>query len=136
MERLSKADLDAAISQLSMCARFPSDEGARAAIQLLLAHICPSCEALDWLVGEFVNRIGEWKGPVELRGVLCTRYPPVDGIEATCSIAGYRPEDAEARNYDRHQQLKAGGWMDGQELKKLCESERLRLLEGGKGWKQ
>lgn len=129
----SKTDLDAAIAQLSICARFPGDEAARAAIQLLLARMCPSREALDWLVLEFVNRIGEWRGPVELRGVLCTRYRPQDGIEATCSIPGYRPEDGEARAYDRHLQLKAGGLTDERELRKLCDSEGLRLLEGGKG---
>lgn len=107
--KFRKNDLDLAIAKLSMCSRFPADEGARAAVQALLARICPSREALDWLVDEFVDRIGEWRGPVELRGVLCRRYRPCDGIEATSSIAGYRPEDGERITLQRHQQLKAGG---------------------------
>jgi len=107
--KFSQRDLTLAISQLATCRFFPADEGARAAIAILLARICPHKEALEWLVGQFINRINDWRGPGELRGVLCTRYRPADGIEANCSVTpGYRPEDGEARTFGEHQQRKVG----------------------------
>lgn len=104
--------LEKAVAKLSMCRFFPPDEMARAAIEQLLARICPDQEALTWLVDEFVNHIGEWRGPVELRAILCTRYKPSDGIEADSLLLGYTPRDGETRTLDRHQQLKVDGLAD------------------------
>lgn len=134
--RFSKHDLTIAVGRLSMCRFFPTDEATRAAIGVLLAKICPSKEALNWLVDQFVNQIGEWRGPVELRGVLCWRYKPADGIEASASISGYRPEDGEAQVFDQHQQLKAGGWAEEAGQRQLAASS-LKLIEGmKKEWPQ
>jgi len=124
--KFSRNDLKAAVADLSMLRYFPADEGTRAAVAALLAAICPDKEALLWLVDEFTNRIGEWRGPKELRAVLSTRWMPADGIEATSEIAGYTPADGEARSLERHAQLKAqdrvGGWIE--------DPESLRLIGG------
>lgn len=138
--QFTNRDLQAAINELSMCEYFPSEAGARGAIQLLLARMCPDREALEWLVREFVDRIGKWHGPVELRGILCTRYKPADGIEASSSLPGYRPEDAYERHLEQHAQRKCGGWLEGaegrapelpmtEESMKLLEAAKTRLMK-------
>lgn len=139
-KKFDKHYIELALDRLSMCRYFPSDSGARAAIGLLLARICPNREALDWLVGEFVDRVGEWRGPVELRAVLCWHYRPADGIEATSQIPGYRPEDGEALNLERHAQLTGGGWTEEaeprrRELPMAPESRRL-IASMVREWKQ
>lgn len=144
MKKFTQRDLQLAIGRLGMCRFFPADAPSRAAIEALLARMCPHKEALEWLVDEFINRINDWQGPGELRGVLCTRYKPDDGIEANCSIPGYRPQDGEAICFDRHQQLKVEGLADvpndPEEHRRLAgmdvDSRRL-LIEGmKKDWPQ
>jgi hypothetical protein len=95
-----------------MCEFFPREEATQAAIMRLLAQMCPSREALLWLVSTYVNRIGKWHGPAELRGVLATRYRPSDGIEAYSSLPGFTPADSEAAWAEQHEQLKQGGWTE------------------------
>jgi hypothetical protein len=131
--KFTAQDLDTAIADLSMCQFFPADEATRSSIQLLLVKMCPNREALTWLVDQFVNRIGEWRGAVELRAVLCWHYRPADGIEATSAIAGYSADDGERANYDQQQQLKAGGWTEGAEPRRIeapMAPEPLRLVAG------
>lgn len=135
--KFSEKDLEWAVTNFGMCQYFPqSDPVFRAALQLLLAKMVPDKQALDWLVGEFVNRIGTWYGSAALRGVLCWKYKPADGIECTSSIPGYRPEDGEARIYEEHQQLKSGGWTAETEGLQIAESSR-KLIDGiRKDWPQ
>jgi hypothetical protein len=94
-DRFSKADLAKANARLKMLCFYPPDSEAQSAVMELLAKMCPHLEALNWLVDAMVNHIGTWKGPMELRGLLCWRYPPADGVEAVCSIPGFTPEDGE-----------------------------------------
>ena len=42
-----------------------------------------------------IDRVGEWKGPKELRGIFCTRFKPRDGIEELSQTSGFTPEDSE-----------------------------------------
>jgi hypothetical protein len=107
--KFDRADLEAAMSMLKMLSYFPPDPGAQGAVMELLAKMCPSREALGWLIETMTNIVGEWKGPAELRGLLCTQFRPADGIERSCSIPGFRPDDFEAKHYDEHQAIKAGG---------------------------
>jgi hypothetical protein len=88
---------------------WPADPATRAEIGALLARMVPSREALDWLVGTLIDQVGDWPGPAEVRGILCWHYKPADGIERSCSLVGFRPEDGERRSYDAHLALKAGG---------------------------
>ncbi len=110
MDRFTKRDLDLASARLSMLKYLPTGEGAQAAIQALLAEMCPHKQALTWLVDTLVNRIGEWPGPAELRGLLCWKFQPADGIEATCNLQGFRPVDAEAMQIEKHEAIKGGGF--------------------------
>lgn len=132
-ERFSQFDLEMAVAELSMCEYFPTDDPTRAAIMRLLARICPHEEALRWLVRTFVDRIGRWHGPTELRAVLATRYRPADGVDpvdglAPCStLPGFRPGDSEESTYDAHEQLKIG-WTQQAPPKQIAADPRLRLV--------
>ncbi len=94
--------------RLSLCRYFPSDPAVIPMIAEMLKEMVPSREALDWLVNTMVNEVGEWQGPVELRGILCTRYKPLDGREAESSHCRFSPAANEARYLTEHAQLKAG----------------------------
>ena len=70
-------------------------------------------EHLAWLTDMMVNHVGEWQGPKELRGLLCSRYKPLDGIEEYTSIAGFAPADCEEtgtlkRHTRRYKQMERG----------------------------
>jgi hypothetical protein len=111
--RFTESDLLEANKRMKMLTFYPPDPEAQAAIMELLARMCPHREALQWLVDQMVNCVGTWKGPMELRGVLCWHYPPADGIEANCSISGFTPADGERltleRGYEYHpRELEAG----------------------------
>lgn len=100
--KFNESDLRRANSRLAMLQYYPTDPMTQAAIQELLAKMCPSLEALEWLTNTMVNRVGTWKGSLELRGALCWRYRPDDGVEANCSLPGFRPEDGEQISLERH----------------------------------
>jgi hypothetical protein len=119
-EILSFEDLNDACDDLAMLPFFPHE--SRSAVMRLLAVMCPSREALKWLITETVNHVGKWPGPAELRGLLCTRYDAADGVDGYCSLPGYSAAEMEAKAIERHEQLKAGGW----------EAERLAQLAAGK----
>jgi hypothetical protein len=119
-DKFTKQDLERACDNLAMLPFFPVE--ARAAVMRLLATMCPSKQALDWLITETVNRVAKWPGPAELRGLLCTRYDAADGVDGYCSLPGYSAAEMEAKAIERHEQLKVGGW----------EAERLTQLAAGK----
>ena len=98
---------------------FPSDPNARGALMEFLVLICPHKESLEWLVSELVNKIGEWPGAAELRGLLSTRYMPADGMRTDCGIPGYRPEDYERQELDRHETRKVGGLIEDDPMRSL-----------------
>jgi len=128
--KFTETDLNLAVVKLSMLKFFPTDPLTQSAVMDLMRDMCESKEALDWLVSTMVNRVGVWNGPKELRGLLCTRFPPADGVEAFCSIPGYRPEDSEAKALEEHAQLKAGGTLP----EALEDRKLIKLLADGKKW--
>lgn len=100
--------ITAAVEELGICKYFPSGEGERKAIMRLIRAMVNTKQQLDWLVSVMVNKIGEWRGPVELRGVFCSRFRPADGAEADCAATpGFTPDELEARTIVSHQDLKA-----------------------------
>ena len=113
-----------AVEQMAMLQYFPSDASARKGIMHLLAAIVDRAERLQWLVDAMVNHIGTWYGPVELRGVYCTRFRPADGIEAYCiQSAGFTAMDIEAENNQGHPRL------DRQEAERLDGAAIRGLLQ-------
>ncbi len=124
--KFTKADLEKANARLMMCPFYPTDPMAQAAVMDLLRRMCPSKEALEWLVTTVVNRVGKWPGPAELRGLLCWKFPPADREEGVCSIPGFTWMDGEERTLNEHLQLKADGYSgEAPKLIKAAEPKRL-----------
>lgn len=96
-----------AVDELATLPYFPGDE--RGVVMMRLRRMCPTRTALQWLVDETMNHLDRWPGLAELRGILCTRYTPADGIDHWSTLPGYRAQDAEARFLEGHEQLKLQG---------------------------
>lgn len=95
-----KLQIARAVDELSILRYFPPEPAQRAGIMALMERFIPpgNSDQLEWLVWTMIDRVGEWHGPVELRGVFCTRYRPADGIEANCMVSpGFTPEEMESR---------------------------------------
>lgn len=76
---------------------FPADAKVREIIVRDMESMVPTVAALNWLVEQYVRKIGEWHSLKELRGVLCAYCDPLDGIQAVSEIPGYTPQDCEQR---------------------------------------
>ncbi len=127
--RFNKADLEVAMGRLGMLSYFPSEPSIQAAIMDLLARMCPHREALEWLVDQMVNHVGQWKGPAELRGVLCWRWTPADGVEASCSIPGFTPSDGEALTIERSGEREMRALPPaGSDARMILDSTKLKRL--------
>jgi hypothetical protein len=96
-------------------------EAARASVMRYLAEMCPHREALRWLVRQVVNYAAKWPGLAEVRGILCQRYDPADGIDGYSTIPGYRADDAEMRYILRERQAFAALPPPGEALAQLVE---------------
>lgn len=96
--RPSSSDIIAAMVELSTLRYFPADDLTKRAVMSQIMRYCDRSDGLSWLVSQLVNRVGQWPGPAEVRGLYCSRFKPADGIEANCSLPGFTAEDGEARN--------------------------------------
>jgi hypothetical protein len=93
--RPTQQQLEAAVAQMTILRYFPAESIARAMVMDLLSRLVGTAEQLNWLTRTLVDRVGEWHGPAELRGIFCTRFKPADGIEADCSVRGFTAGDSE-----------------------------------------
>ena len=114
--KITNQHLQVALVQLAMLKFFPQGQ-AQKAIAIFLEQICGDADRLQWLVAQLVNHVGEWPGPAEVRGLLCTRYRPADGQEANCTLPGYSPADGEAKSASR-------------DVTKLAAPDAQKLLAG------
>jgi len=90
-------EIQKAVERLAALRYFPGDEGGRAEVMRLVQRMVATKEQLDWLIGTMIDRVGEWRGTVEFRGLFCWRWPPADGIEASClETPGFTADDSEA----------------------------------------
>lgn len=85
-----------AVEELGSLKFFPPASGAHGAVMNLLYRMVETPDQLQWLVRTMIDRVGQWHGTMELRGVYCTRFKPKDGIEGSCSeTRGFTPEELE-----------------------------------------
>jgi hypothetical protein len=92
----TQRDFETAVAQMTILRYFPAESIGRAMVMDLLARMVGTAEQLNWLTRTLIDRVGEWQGPAQLRGLFCTRFKPADGIEGpTCTIAGFTPADSE-----------------------------------------
>jgi hypothetical protein len=71
------------VESLSAIPYFPTEAGARAAIQNQIAAMCKSEADALWLCARMVALYKKWPGVPEMRLVLCNGRKPLDAIEAT-----------------------------------------------------
>ena len=120
--------IEEAVGRLSAIPFFPSSDGAVLEIMRQLKNMIGGeivygstpQERLDWLVAAAINGMRRWQGVPELRGLLCSRWKPADGIEAYSSLPGYTAEDSESLSlaeHRNHRTIEAG-----QALPKLLEA--------------
>lgn len=95
-----------AVGRMTILKYFPPDPIPQSEIAKLLQRMVEKQEHLAWLTDMMVNHVGEWQGSKELRGLLCSRFRPADGIEEYTSIPGFSPADCEARNLEDHERYK------------------------------
>jgi hypothetical protein len=88
--------IESAVSELAAIPFFPAESGARFAIMRSVEQFVSGSRELRWLIDAAVNHMREWKGAAELRGLYCTRFKPLDGIEESCSLRGFTAADSEA----------------------------------------
>jgi hypothetical protein len=112
-QRPTSEEIIKGVGKLGTLRFFPASRDERVAIMEMLERMVTTKAQLDWLVTTMIDKVGEWKGPLELRGVFCTRFDPADGVTACCGqTIGFRNEDFEAvaalpKQADK-QQLPAG----------------------------
>jgi hypothetical protein len=70
------ADLTAELLVLRF---FPSDDAARLGIVLLIGRMAHNEDQVRWLVRRTLDLYNEWPGPLVLRQIFCSRFPPEDG---------------------------------------------------------
>jgi hypothetical protein len=85
-----------AVSRLAALAYYPQEVIARSEIAAMLVRMVSTPEQLEWLVRQFIDHVGEWKGPRELRAVFCTKFKPADRIEEWSGLSGYTASDSES----------------------------------------
>jgi hypothetical protein len=125
---ITKADLERACDDLAMLEFFPHN--SRASVMVFLGKLCAGKGHLRWLVDELVNHVGKWPGPAEVRGLLCSRFDPADGVDQWCSLPGYTAEEAAAKTYAKHLQLT--GKSEGYEA--LKETGLSKAVRGDGGY--
>lgn len=70
------------------CLKFfpPDPEGAvKTELARLFHRMAATSQQLDWLVSTMIDRVGTYPGTEQIRAVFCTRFKPLDGIEANVS---------------------------------------------------
>ena len=68
--------------ELALLRFFPSDQGARTALFLLVGRMCANENQVRWLVRRTLALCNEWPGPLVFRQIMCSKFRPADGITA------------------------------------------------------
>jgi hypothetical protein len=107
--------MEQAMGRLSAIPFFPSNDAAvleimhqvEAMIGTKELYGSTPQERLDWLVNAAVNAMQTWNGVPELRGLLCSKWKPADGLEGFSTLKGYRPTDSEGHSIKEHDAYRA-----------------------------
>lgn len=98
-----------AVRRLSVLRYFPTDDVAQEEVMKLLHRMVSDIRQLDWLIGAMIDEVGEWRGPMELRGVFCSRFKPKDGKQAVSRFGRFSPEANEGKSIEAHNEVKQLG---------------------------
>lgn len=69
------------LSGLTLLRYYPAEDGARLALAELVARMATTKEQIHWLVQRVLSLHNEWPGPLVLRQIFCSRFPPRDGVD-------------------------------------------------------
>ena len=83
---MNVAEVTATLARLRMLKYFPADKNAHTALVGLVCSMATTEDQVRWLVRRTLALYNEWPGPLELRAVFCSKYPPRDGINAYSQI--------------------------------------------------
>lgn len=123
MSSFTKQDAKDALGRFCTM-KFPPPEIAHASLVEEICKMFPSREALDWTVDRLVAMPIPWPGIGEVRGLLCMKFDPLDGLMASCSLPGYSAEENEMRYIEAHERRKLDEKGDGPLLNRLRLSDR------------
>jgi hypothetical protein len=134
---MTQAEAAMLVEQLALLKMFPADPGARYALRMLLVRMCPSFEAGQWLVDRALDRFDEWPGPRELRGLLSSRFPPSDGVNAYSKKLGedslVSPNSKQIAGPETKalppRQIASADRTTGAAMRVLCQTSRLKDLD-------
>jgi len=119
---ITKEQAGIAVSRMAVIKYFPSEDMARAELARMLIRMVDTGEQLEWLVRSVVENCEEYPGPKEIRGIFCTRYKPLDGVEVWSAIPGFTAADSEQAHAIKAAELKGfleDGERSGKGLKRI-----------------
>jgi hypothetical protein len=131
--------IEAAVERLGVIPFFPSEGPARLEVMRVLEDMIGTeivfrstpQQRLDWLITAAINAMRQWGGIPGLRGLLCSRWKPADGIEAYSTLPGYSGEDSESLALEEHRNRKV---IEAEERKPIEAAKlRTKLLEIAEG---
>lgn len=111
------------VARLAILTHFPGEAIARAELASMLIRMVSEPRQLEWLVTAFVDHIGAWHGPREMRAVFCTRFKPADGIEEWSAIPGFTAADSEREVIEAGSSFKHIA--PTEDMKRLVERKRI-----------
>jgi hypothetical protein len=82
---ITEEEAYAAVMTLSVLPYFPAGQAAHMVVADLIMRMCNTGEQAQWLVRRAMDLWSKWEGPRELRGLMCSRFKPKDGIEVNYS---------------------------------------------------
>jgi len=85
---LTKSQSASAAIRLQILKYFPVDDEqghVKQELARLFERMVETPEQLEWLVSTLIDQVGTYPGTEQIRAVYCTRYKPLDGIEANLS---------------------------------------------------
>ncbi len=103
---ITKNQAATAVARLAALRYFPGGAPAQAEIAAMLFRMVDRTDQLEWLVITAIDHLPEWKGPKELRGIYCSRFPPLDGVDAWSETPGFTPQDSESLYLIEHSRYK------------------------------
>jgi len=125
--RPTSVQIEAVVGEFGMLKFFPTGEIEREAVMHLIRAMVGTQEQLDWLRSTMINRVGQWHGPADLRGVFCSEFLPLDGINATSEVPRFTQEDRNARWMEREGERITGKPDDALRLASGAEMKLLPL---------
>ena len=86
-----------ALGRLTLMKYFPAEDAARTALVEMVCGMIDHEDQAEWLAKRMLQIYREWPGPYEMRACFCSRYKPMDGINAYSEIyANGLPPDPSA----------------------------------------